>query len=310
MRYHALLTALLMGGLTACTTLSTPTAATAPAASTGPQRSTDEILKSTTAADWRTVSPENLMLMDVAGKTVMIELAPSFAPAHVANIRTLTRNGYWDGLAILRSHENYVVQWGDPNDEDPKLKRSTGTVNNQIPAEYERPLQGLDFKALPDVDGWARLGGFSEGFAAASDGQSAWLTHCYGAVGVGRGNPPDSGDGSSLYVVIGQAPRNLDRNITVVGRVLSGMEVLTPLPRGTGPLGFYEKAEQRAPLTRVRLAAADPSAPRLQVLRTDSAAFAELTENRRNRRDTWYVRPAGYTNICNVTVPFRTAPTN
>ena len=270
-----------------------------------PQRSTDVILNSTTATDWRTVSPDNLLLMRVAGQDVMIELAPEFAPAHVANIRQLTRDKYWDGLWIIRSHDNYVVQWGDPNDEDTAQRKSTGSVTNQIPSEYSRPLRGLAFDALPDVDGWAKVGGFSNGFQAAHDGDQAWLTHCYGAIGVGRGNPPDSGDGSSLYAVIGQAPRNLDRNITVVGRVLKGMEVLSAMPRGTGPLGFYEKAEQRTPLMNVRLASSDLTAPRVQILRTDSAAFKELTENRRNRRDTWYIRPAGYTNICNVTVPMR-----
>lgn len=288
-------------GLTLCA-LSGSVAAAAPA-----QRSTDEILKGTSAADWRRVDPANLLLMDLPLGTVVIELAPQFAPKHVENVRTLTRDKYWDGLAIIRSHDNYVVQWGDPNDEDEKLRKSTGAVNNKIPSEYERPLKGLKLSAIPDADGWAKKAGFVDGFQAASDGSQAWLTHCYGAVGVGRGNPPDSGDGSSLYVVIGQAPRNLDRNITVVGRVLKGMEFISAMPRGTGPLGFYEKPEQRTPLGSVRLASDDPGAPALEVLRTDTAAFREIVEGRRNRRDGWYLRPAGYTNICNIGVPLRTA---
>ena len=293
--------ALLVAG---CATAPLPPAAPA-SLSTAPQRSTDEILKSTAAGDWRAVDPSNLLLMDVKGQTVMIELAQDFAPAHLANIRQLTGDGYWNGLWIIRSHDNYVVQWGDPNDEDPKLKRPNSLSKTPIADEYARPLSGLSFDPIRDVDGWAPRAGFSNGFQTASDGREAWLTHCYGAVGVGRGNPPDNGDGSSLYVVIGQAPRNLDRNITVVGRVLKGMDVLSAMPRGTGALGFYETAAERTPLANVRLAANDPRAPRVEVLRTSSPAFAEIVDGRRNRRDTWYVRPAGYTNICNITVPMR-----
>src|SRR3546814_4709708 len=74
------------------------------------------------------------------------------------------------------------------------------------------------------------------------------MAHCYGAVGAGRGMAADSSDGTELYVVDGQSPRQLDRNITLVGRVVDGMELLSVLPRGTGPLGFYEDATQRVPI--------------------------------------------------------------
>src|SRR6202000_1894163 len=97
------------------------------------------------------------------------------------------------------------------------------------------------FKPLPDVDGYAPKAGFDAGFAVASDGEREWMVHCYGAVGVGRDLKPDTGDGSELYAVIGQAPRHLDRNITVVGRVVQGMELLSALPRGGETMGFYGK---------------------------------------------------------------------
>src|SRR5690606_7028034 len=84
--------------------------------------------------------------------------------------------------------------------------------------------------------------------------------HRYGAVGAGRGMAADSSDGSELYVVTGQSPRQLDRNITLVGRVVDGMELLSVLPRGTGPLGFYEDAAQRVPIEAIRLAADVPEA--------------------------------------------------
>ena len=138
----------------------------------------------------------------------------------------------------------------------------------------------------------------------------AWLAHCYGMVGAGRDVASDSGNGSELYAVIGHAPRHLDRNIALVGRVVQGMEWLTSLPRGTGPLGFYEKPGQRMAIRSVRLAADVPEAERmrLEILRTDTPTFAALVESRRNRSDEWYKRPAGHIDLCNVPLPVRTAP--
>lgn len=165
---------------------------------------------------------------------------------------------------------------------------------------------------LPDADGWAPQVGFSNGFPAARDPVEgkAWLAHCYGMVGAGRDVAADSSNGTSLYVVTGQSPRMLDRNITVVGRVIDGIELLTVLPRGTGPLGFYEDPAQNVPIVSATLASEVPESERsrLQLLRTDSPAFAELVESRRNRRDEWYKRPAGHIDLCNVPLPVREAP--
>ncbi len=126
-------------------------------------------------------------------------------------------------------------------------------------------------------------------------------------VGVGRDNDADSGGGSELYAVIGQAPRQLDRNVTLVGRVVRGMEWLSSLPRGTGDLGFYKTAAERTPIVRVRIAADLPVAERvpLQALREDSATFAALLRNRRFRQDDWYKRPAGRLDVCNMPLPVR-----
>ncbi len=79
------------------------------------------------------------------------------------------------------------------------------------------------------------------------------------------------------------------------------------MPRGTGPLGFYDKPEQRTTIESVRLAADVPVAERsnLEVLRTDTATFADVAEARRNRRDDWNIEPAGYIELCNVQIPVR-----
>jgi peptidylprolyl isomerase len=243
---------------------------------------------------------------------VVIELAPEFAPAHVTNIRALARGQFWDGSSIYRAQDNFVVQFGDADADDPAKAKSLGSAKTQLPAEFHRDAKALPFDRLPDVDGWAPESGFSNGFPMARDPKTsrAWLTHCYGAVGAGRGNAEDSSNGAELYVVIGQAPRQLDDNITVVGRVLQGMELLSAMKRGSGAAGFYEEASERTPIRAVRLASEVPENVRipLQVLRTDTQTFRELVESRRNRVDEFYKRPAGHIDLCNVTVPTRTPP--
>lgn len=276
------------------------------AADTAPVRTMADVLAASSAADWRTPDPENTLYLDLDAGRVVIELAPAFAPEHVANIRRLARQGYYDGLPIVRAQDNFVVQWGDPDG-----KRPLGAARATLPPEFTVPVTpGLPFVRLPDVDGYAPEVGFSGGFPAARDPKAgtAWLAHCYAMVGAGRGNEPESGNGSELYVVIGHAPRQLDRNIALVGRVLAGMERLSVLPRGSGPLGFYEEVSQYVLIRRVRVAADLPEAERtrLEVLRTDTATFAALVEARRNRRDDWYKVPAGHIDLCNVPIPVRT----
>jgi peptidylprolyl isomerase len=278
---------------------------TAGAAAKG--KTMQDIIDASTAADWRTPDPDNLLVMDIPGGRVVIELAPMFAPEHVGNIRTLAKQGYWNGLAIIRSHDNFVVQWGDTA-EDPKNAKPLGNAKTKLPAEFT--VQGFDkntFHAIPDRDGWSKTVGFVAGFPAATDGKQTWMAHCYGDVGAGRGIEADSSIGTELYVVTGQSPRQLDRNITSVGRVLQGMEYLSVLPRGTGPLGFYEKPEQYVPIKSIALASSLPEAERvnLEVFRTDTATFDALVESRRNRKDDFYHTPAGHIDLCNIPIPVR-----
>jgi len=284
--------------------------AAAPATPDKP-KSMQELLDASSTSDWRTLDPANTLYLELATGRVVIELAPDFAPAHVANIRTLAHEHYWDGLSINRSQDNFVVQWGDPAEEEAQRK-PLGSAKTHLPAEFTRTSADLPFVRLPDADGWAPQVGFSKGFPAERDpkGGQAWLAHCYGTIGAGRDTAADSSNGTELYVVDGQSPRQLDRNITVVGRVVQGMELLSVLPRGTGPLGFYEKAEQRVPMKAIALASDVPESQRtpLQVLRTDTALFTAVVESRRNRRDDWYKVPAGHIDLCNVPLPVRAPP--
>jgi len=272
-----------------------------------------QVLDDSKPTDWRALDPANTLYLELDSGRVVIELAPAFAPRHVGNIRTLVTEGYFDGLTINRSQDNFVVQWGDANSDDPAKARPLGKAGTVLPADFTRPAEGLDFTVHPDVDGWAPEVGFVQGMPAARDtkGNLAWLAHCYGTVGAGRGNEADSSLGSQLYVVTGQSPRQLDRNITTVGRVVAGMERLSVLPRGTGPLGFYEDAGQRVPIKAIRLASQVPEAERerIEVFRTDTQAFQALVESRRNRRDDWYRHPAGHIDLCNIPLPVREAAT-
>jgi peptidylprolyl isomerase len=281
-------------------------------AAPAPKPTMQQVLDASKPDDWRTLAVEDTLYLDLAAGRVVIELAPAFAPLHATNIRTLVRARYFDGLAILRVQDNFVTQWGDPQAGEAGKARDLGKATRTVAPEFERALDGLAFTRLPDRDAYAPEVGFVAGMPAARDPQSgkAWLAHCYGMVGAGRDNAVESGNGSELYVVIGHAPRQLDRNIALVGRVVQGMEWLSALPRGTGPLGFHEKPEQRLPIRSVRLAADVPQAERtrLEVLRTDTPTFTALVESRRNRSDEWYKVPAGHIDLCNVPIPVRAQP--
>ena len=232
---------------------------------------------------------------------MVIELAPAFAPVHVANIRRLAGEHWYDGLSVERVQDDYVTQWGDPEGKKP-LPRD---VVRSPPPEYERPAAGLRLLPLPFRDTYAPVVGVVSAFPVAEDGGRAWLTHCYGAVGVGRDLNPDTGTGAELYVVIGQAPRWLDRNIALVGRVVSGVEALSSLPRGTGKLGFYTEAAQRTSIRQVRVGSDVPAdeQPHLRQLRPESATFELWVQARANRQDSFFLRPAGAVDVCSALPP-------
>lgn len=269
-----------------------------------------EILATSKPIDWRLLDPENTLYLELASGRVVIELSPQFAPMHTANIKVLVREKYFDGLAIVRAQDNYVVQWGDPESGNKEKERKINHAKPTLTAEFTIPLKkDLPFTLLPDGDIYAPQVGFSNGFPAAKSPKEnrAWLTHCYGMVGVGRDTNASSGNGKELYVVIGHAPRHLDRNITLVGRVVQGIELLSTLPRGTGNLGFYEKPEQRVTIKSIRLAVdvAERERTKLETIRTDSSTFQDLIESRHNRRDDWYKFSAGHIELCNVPLVVR-----
>jgi peptidylprolyl isomerase len=269
----------------------------------------NDLVASAPHSAWKPISPDDLMVIDLAdGGRVVVELAPAFAPVHVTNIKALARSGYWRGASIYRVQDDYVAQWGLNESDKPWPKG----VNPKPPAEYERTLKTLTIKPLGSPDPYAPAAGFADGWPVAYSRTAGWvnLAHCYGSVGVGRDLAPDTGTGGELYAVIGHGPRQLDRNIALVGRVVEGIERFSTLARGTGDLGFYKDKAQDVPIANIRLASDMPASerPAYEYMDTNSAAFAAYLKLRANRHDAFYETPAGGVDLCNVSVPVRKTP--
>lgn len=301
-----------------------------------------EIVANAPKADWTAIAASDLLVMDLSpdpeGKPrrVVIQLMPPpFSAGWIGNIRTLAKAHWWDGTAINRVQDNYVVQWGDPDADDKAKAKGLPAGLVTVPeseyvrnvkvkpyvvagiVEYERefeitPLRQAD-QAL-EIDPYMRIGGypgFFLGFPMGSDGygdgNTIWPVHCYGMVGVGHDLSPNTGTGAELYVVIGHAPRHLDRNIALVGRVIEGIEHLSSLPRGHGALGFYDLAQgdERTGIMSIRVGTEVPGLPAYEYLSTESQSFAAYADARANRRDAFFIRPAGGADVCNIPVPVR-----
>ncbi len=260
------------------------------------------------SADFQAVDPDDLLIIDLfKGGRIVIQLSPEFAPAHAANIRALARAQWYDGLFIERVQDDYVTQWGDPSGK----KALPKGVAERPPAEYDRAAEGLKPYILPWKDTYAEQTGFAGPWPMASADGRAWMTHCYGMVGVGRDLSPDTGTGGELYAVIGHAPRALDRNIALVGRVLEGMDILASFPRGEGELGMYTKPAQFISIRRVRLASelTGPDRPYFEVMKTASPSFKAWSDLKANRKDDFFIHPAGAVDVCTILPPLRKART-
>ncbi len=280
-------------------------------------------------------------------RVVIQLMPPPFSQGWIGNIRKLAAAHWWDGLSINRVQDNYVVQWGDASEKKalpPELvkvpeseyvhstflqskSRIASTADEERSADRDEEeceiARNRTAEIAHEIPGnfgscnwpaWTRrrdpyqVGtGYYSGWQLGLDVRIQWPVHCYGMVGVGRDLPPDTGTGAELYTVIGQAPRHLDRNIALVGRVIEGIEHLSSLPRGTGALGFYEKPEERTGIATVRLGNEVAGLPAYEYLSTESASFARYADARANRRDAFFIRPAGGADICNIPVPVRRA---
>ena len=308
--------------------------------------SPNQIVDAAAPEEWIAIPAEDLLVMTLApdeegnARKVVIQLMPApFSEGWVDNIRTLARAGWYDDISVNRVQDNYVVQWGDPNYDNPEAEGETkalpeglrvmeegeyvasasrGLVASGAPLTYQadpaKPSPTVFngrvvFRSLPRWNYDTYLGGFPVSGSANPHRSIVWPVHCYGMVGVGRSYSPDTGSGAELYTVIGHAPRHLDRNIALVGRIVEGMEHLSSLPRGRGVLGFYgeDELDKRTPILTVRVASDLPEAgrPAFEYLSTEGETFARYVDARANRRDPFFIHPSGGADICNIPVPVR-----
>ena len=285
-----------------------------------------EIVAAAPKGDWTAIAPADLLVMELAPdakgrpRRVVIQLIPPpFSQGWIGNIRTLAKAHWWDGLSINRVQDNYVVQWGDANADD-KVKAKALPAGLAVMSEnaYVAKVKPIKSKTSRRNRSKPVLAGsdqndpyghslFGLGWPLGSSKNALWPVHCYGMVGVGRDLSPNTGSGAELYVVIGHAPRHLDRNIALVGRVIEGIEHLSSLPRGHGGLGFYdlEQGDERVPILSIHPGVEVKDLPAYEYLSTESTSFVKYADARANRRDAFFIRPAGGADICNIPVPVR-----
>jgi len=269
------------------------------------------------ASDWRAIDPADLLVMTLApdrdgnARQVVIQLMPPpFSQGWVGNIRALAKAHWWDGTRVYRVVDNWVAQWGDADETKPLPEGLRAVPEGEYVASGDlAQLTEMGASDYVRMDLYAPQVGFDRGWPIAGDAPSIWPVHCYGHVGVAR-STDTTGTGSELYAVIGHAPRQLDRNIAVVGRVIEGIEHLSMLPRGKGDAGVYDDPTLRVPIVSVRLGNEVPEfpPPRFEYLASDSASFAEYVRVRASRNDAFYKVPAGGIDVCNVQVPIRRVP--
>lgn len=253
------------------------------------------------AADWKPIPDDELMVITLAGnRTVVVRLAARFAPAHIANIRALARARWWDAASVYRVQENWVAQWGDASEKKPL---AAGVVESPA-AEFE--IAAFDpAQKVTRQDAYSTASGITaDGWPIATSGSAAWLTHCYGSVGVARDALPNTGSGAELFTPIGQTARRLDRNYTVVGRIIEGMKYLSALPRSDAPMGVYATGGERTGIISARLASDMPAAERLkfEYRSTDNPRFAALIDLKEHPKG---MVASGGVDVCDVPLAAR-----
>ena len=228
--------------------------------------------------DWRAVAPENLLVIDTAKGRILVELIPVAAPNHAERIRTLANQGFYDGLKFHRVIPGFMAQTGDP--------KGTGEGGSDLPdlkAEFSfRRGRDAGFVAVPSSGAGVRglVGDLpvqtqpdAQMMVTADFKVDAHGLFCPGVLGMARAGSPDSAN-SQFFLMMG-ARDQLDGVYTAFGRVVSGMDVLDKLKKGSE--AEDGKVSDPDVMTQVRMASALPEErrPTVRVLNAGSAAFAE-----------------------------------
>jgi cyclophilin family peptidyl-prolyl cis-trans isomerase len=263
--------------------------------------SSADILAAADASDWLQLDQDNLLYIELERGRVVVALSTSLAPRHVVQIKTLAREHFYDGLSFYRVIDGFVAQGGDVFES-----REIRTAKKTMTAEFDEPAPDwLNFKPLADEDGYAAITGFVNGMPVGLDESAAraWHLHCAGAFAFGRNNDRDSAS-TEFYITL-QPQRYLDRNMTVFGRVVQGMEHLQALRR-VQPAETPED-DLGEMILSMRIGADMPEADRtaLEILRSDTPTFQRYVASRRNRPEEFFYFRPDYINVCDLPYPVR-----
>ncbi len=229
------------------------------------------------AADFRTVDPENVLVIDTNPGRIIVEMYPELAPQSVARIKELAREHFYDGLTWHRVVNDFMDQGGDPKGDG-----TGGSTKPNVPAEFT-------FRRGPDMP-FVRvqaLGGQEDGFFKAmpirsqnsglmimtADGKvQAWGLWCKGVAGMARANAPDTAN--SQYFLMRAFNEGLEHQYTPWGRVIVGQTVVNAVKVG-------EPAPVPDKMISVRVLADLPAAsrPKIQILNPASPSFQALAAN-------------------------------
>lgn len=268
------------------------------------EKSSAEILAESSPADWRALDPELTLYIELERGRVIVALSPVLAQGHVAQIKALAREGFYDGLSFYRVIDGFVAQGGDLSE-----MRLVETAKKTLPAEFDDAAPaGLAFSALPDRDGYAPVAGFIDSLPAGMDAsrKRVWHLHCTGAMAMARDEGRDTG-GTEFYITL-QPQRYLDRNLSVFGRVVQGMEHLQALRR----VEPAETPEDDLGETIISVRVAADLAPEqrkpLEILRDDTQTFRDYAAARRNRPEAFFYHRPDHLDVCALAVPVRAVP--
>ena len=264
------------------------------------KRSGAEILAATVAEDWRAIPAEEILVIELQRGKVTVALSPSLAPGHVAQVKKLAREGFYDGLSFYRVIDGFVAQGGDPFGE-----KKIRTARKKMKAEFETAADTISFAAVPDPDGFAPLAGFVSSLPAGHDEKTAtyWHLHCAGAFAFGREDGRDTAS-TEFYIAL-QPQRYLDRNLSVFGRVIDGMEHLQALRRVEPPATKEDDIGEKILSFRVASDVSEAERIDWEILDSARPAFAAYAEARRNRPEGFFHHRPDHLDVCQLPVPVR-----
>ena len=231
-------------------------------------------------------------------------------PSMWRNVKASSAKGTSTGIPIVRAPGQLRGSMGRSGVRGPRQSSAYRPCPAPLAAELEFRLPGgVRFSPLPDGDLYAPKLGSLDGIPPAIPTQACAVIHGYGMLRRRPGRRVDSG-GERALTVNGQAPRHLDRNVTLFGQVVQGMELLSGPAAGPRRWDSTQRRPSafRSDISRVAADLPEPERPTAgKILRTDTETFQRWLEARRNQRRAFgFTRPGAGPDISNLPIPVRT----